>query len=262
MKEIESLHKTRNDVQHDSKIPSDDDLSRYIFTTMYLLDEICATVFENKVTFETISLAFIIQSEIEKIILYEMDKAIESKRYGHCVLFAEFVINYHKGLIQKKIQPPTRISNNPLTFLPTFGNNLLIRTKPELEKYDKALKIISDYLKGVDEAIEWLISMNILPEYQNEISNVFGTLPFYGLKDEDITEEKAIQARLLAYRIITETQWQLNNVSDSEIPQIFYCKIIFHAGKPSLYLGIASTSSISRSVVKAFNEDNGRDFPV
>jgi hypothetical protein len=79
LKEVHTLHKIRNDIQHDSRVPSDDDISRQRYTIRRLFDEVCFTVFE-------------------------IDKAFNEKRYNHCVLFSNFIINYHIDYIALSIK--------------------------------------------------------------------------------------------------------------------------------------------------------------
>lgn len=262
LREIESLHKIRNDVQHDSRIPSDDDVSRFTITVKYLLDEICATIFLNQVTFESISLTFIIDSQIERIILSEIDKAIESERYSHSVSFAKFLINYHTRIIQEDTPLPYKFSYRTLTFLPRFGSRGLLPIPHELERIEKGLEIISSYLEGVDEAVKWLISRTILPEYQVEISNVFGSDSYNRVTETEHSEEKAFRARSLAYKIIAETQWQLKDPEEIKEPQIFYSTIVTKNGFPVLQLGVAYIGEVLTSSIDAAYKESKKNFNI
>lgn len=261
LKEIESLHKMRNDVQHDTRIPSDDDVSRYSFLPRYLLDEICATVFDSKITFESISLTSIVNSAIEKIIITELDKALEIKCFDLCVYFANYLIDYHKKLFRKKMQVPYISPFNNPTFLRMSGGIPLGRSSG-LESYERVFGKLFEYVKNHDEVIKWLVSRSILSEYSDEIDALDEKVRYASLEHTSFIEDDAIAARKLAFQIITESQWQLNKVRDLEIPQIFYCRIISQENQPFLQIGVASIAPILSSILNAANKNDKRDFEI
>ena len=259
LKEIESLHKMRNDMQHDTRIPSDDDISRYTLIPRYLLDEISVTVFDSKITFESISLTSIVNSKVEKIIITELDKAFEIKRFDLCVYFANYLIDYHKKLFRKKMQVPYISPHNNPTFLRMSGANPLGRASG-LESYEKLFGKIFEYVKNHDEVIKWLVSRSILSEYSDEIDALDEKVRYANLEHTSFIEDEAIEARKLAFQIITESQWQLNKVKDIEIPQIFYCRIVSQENPPLLQIGVASIAPILSSTLNATNKNDKMDF--
>lgn len=261
IKEIESLHKTRNDVQHDCRIPSDDDLSRYTHTIKYLIDEICDSIFDNKVTFDIISLTFIVNSEIEKIIFSAMAKALDSKQYDLCILFSKSVIDYHTKLLQSKSSMPYKFPTTPVNYSIDFGVNRLRPYTTDTQGFERLLKKMTSHLEGMDEVLRWSIQRNVLPEYQNEISNLVETAQLASKNDIQCTEEDALDFNNLAYRIITETQWQLGDIEDRNNPQIFFCKLQLK-NPPILRLGIAYLSPIASSSIECHDGDNNRTFEI
>jgi hypothetical protein len=76
IEQIKALHDLRNNVQHQAVIPSLDEVIKHRNTVSLFIDDICNTFYNNSITFDSISLNYLVDTQIERIILDEMEKAI------------------------------------------------------------------------------------------------------------------------------------------------------------------------------------------
>ena len=101
-----SLHKLRNDVQHHGQIPSQHEVERHAITVRSFFDEVCLKAYDGRITFADISLALFVSSEIERIILGEMEKAHNEGRFSDSVLYAKKAVAYHVELLRQAMNVP------------------------------------------------------------------------------------------------------------------------------------------------------------
>ena len=113
--EIESLHKIRNDVQHNTNIPSAQDVSRHKITVKLFFDEICKNVYNNSISYDDISLALFIKSENEKKIIKEMEKAYQKGDFSNCVYYCKQAAMYHVMLLRLNMNVPNEFFIPPMS---------------------------------------------------------------------------------------------------------------------------------------------------
>jgi hypothetical protein len=238
--QINALHKLRNDVQHDAVIPSSAEVNRHQQTTRLFIEDICANFYNNSITFDSISLSYLVESQIEKIILDEMEKAMVQTNYKDAINYARKAVNYHVRLLKRQMELPDIL-------LQDLDNYWEITTAiKDIQRSNRYVAINPGdrYFRGVKKTIEWIIDRIVLPEYNVEIKELLGSYSSFPFPSEfDI--EKADRARMLAYGIITGSQWQLKKSKDSDLPVIFDCEVINKDGKNLLKLGIACIRDIS-----------------
>lgn len=74
---------------------------------------------------------------------------------------------------------------------------------------------------------------------------------------------KAEEHKVLAYNIITQTQWQLKEIHDMNRPIIFDETILNKDNKKTLMLGIASNTEIIEAKMQFMNQNQrGREISV
>ena len=112
LNEITALHKTRNDIQHNAITPSLQDVNRHKLNVRQFFDEICSSVYKNKITFESISLSYLVDSKIERIILDEMETALSKEDYAQCIRYARAAVEYHTRLLKMNIRMPSDTFSN------------------------------------------------------------------------------------------------------------------------------------------------------
>lgn len=191
--ELESLHKLRNDVQHNSLIPSQSEVDRHLITTRVFFDEICSKVYDDEIRFDEISLALFIQSKVERDILVQMEKALQAGNYVDSVYYAKQAAIYHVRMLRSNMRVP-RSLHSPFLLSNTeaiFGD-------------------LETFVKDTDERIEWLIDRVCLREYFDEVDDLLGLdrvkIPFFGIKRERASRDNAELTRTVVYDFITGTQ--------------------------------------------------------
>ncbi len=230
LREIDSLHQLRNRVQHDAEIPSMDAAKRYETSVKLFFEDICSDIYKNAMTFDSISLALFIESEVEKVILSSMEERLSKKDFKSARFYATMAIFYHKHLLDEEMKIPYSWS---------------IASRMGSDDLDRAL---SDLEKRVD----WIIDHLMFMEHQHEVDELLGrlTLAMYSHKD-DATEEEAEWAKIVAYNIILDTQWRLREMKDDKNPCIYDFDIIER--KPDgwvIRVGIASAAKIVNPTIK------------
>jgi len=211
--EIVSLHKLRNDVQHQSVIPSEQEVSRHKITARLFFDEVCRNVYSGVISFDEVSLALFIKSEIEKFILKEMENAFQNSQYSDSVYYAKQAIIYHLLLLRANMGVPYTdpLFHSPFTFSGFDG-----------------LEEIGRFLENTSRCLNWIIDRLCLREYCDDIchlldvgttSNIYW-LRGRGLKRKQATQNDVEQAKNLAYEFMISTQ-HLIKEPDLESPFIY-----------------------------------------
>ena len=249
--ELMALHKLKNDIQHNASIASEQDITRHKLNVRLFFDEICKDIYRNKITFESISLAYLVDSKNEIIILQEMEKALENKNYPDAIKYSKEAIQYHRELIRMNMEAPNMLNSNGYRYILSgvkgasqFGYGL-----PSLNSQAE------QYFSQLNRTIKWLVNRRIFPEHDEEVQQLLD--PFEGQLELNPDKEKAESARLMAYNIITGTQWQLKKFKDVKKPLIFAQSIVQVGTDKILLLGIASTSELSEVKLRfSKNRDN------
>lgn len=76
--ELHSLHLLRNTIQHNASIPSNHDVIRHRSNIQFFFEDICKKIYDLKL--EDISQNFLIDSEVEKMVFLEIEKAVSEGR--------------------------------------------------------------------------------------------------------------------------------------------------------------------------------------
>ncbi len=229
--EVNLLHKLRNDVQHNVVIPSLTEINRHQQTVRLFFQDICNIIYKNSISFESISLSFLIDSEVEKTILSEMETALINNRYDDASHYAKSAVFYHRNLLQEEMKLPHRW-DRAHDFQDIYPPN---------DRYK--MKSLGRYLEGLEKSIDWITSKMSLQEYYEEVEQLLGDYPYHFEKG-NMDQQKAEKDRTLAYNIITSTQGLLKKKKDSDRPFIFDFTAIPDAGNVKVQLGIASAAKI------------------
>jgi len=204
-----SLHKLRNDVQHQSQIPSQHDVERHVITARFFFDEVCLKVYDGSITFAHISLALFVTSEVENIILAEMEKALQDERFSDSVFYAKQAVAYHVRLLRHSMKVPHSWHSHSLHF--------------DLDH--AGLGKLGRFVEDTDEKLDWIVDRLCLREYYDEIVGFIGRGFRYefrlrGLERETANQDDGEKARTITYDFITRTQ-DLIHEPDLETPFVF-----------------------------------------
>ena len=104
--DLDSLHDLRNAVQHGDTIPSEWDIERFAKIVRSFFDDICNKIFQQSITFDSVSIAHIVKSPHEKILLTHMEEQISKKNYSIAYIFLFTSALYHYMLIRTNLKIP------------------------------------------------------------------------------------------------------------------------------------------------------------
>lgn len=217
--DLNNLHDVRNLIQHGGFIPSEFDIKNYANLIKNFIDDICKTIYQNQLSYESISIASVLKSTDERVILLKAEEFFSEEKYQMAQYYLNAVLLYHYMLIQENlnldfVEYPTGVlsslAENVDTETPrkiAIAVNRLamgeyyIRLKELLLKYEINLEISS--------AKYWL--GKITPPKQigfNDVKEVFNTV----------------------YNIILETEHQITEQFNLSGPLIcgLYCSCITH----------------------------------
>lgn len=232
-----SLHKLRNDVQHQGQIPSQHEVDRHVITVRSFFDELCLKAYDGTITFADVSLALFVSSEVEKIVLEHMEKAFGEGRFTDSVFYARRAVAYHVALLRNAMDVPQSFGYFSLHDLNRAG-----------------LGAISKAIEETDNKIEWVIDRLCLREYYDDIISFMGgsRMLRYGLRSWDSERKEANQdegekARVIAYNFITRTQ-DLVRRPDAEDPFVFDLMILeMHDDECTVQIGLASKDRLVKA---------------
>lgn len=229
-----SLHKLRNDVQHHSLIPSQQEVGRHVITARSFLDEVCLKAYDGNITFAGISLALFITSEVEKTILAEMESALHEGRHSDTVFYAKQVVAYHVRLLRDNMKVPHGWHT------PFLRHDL-----------DRAgLRELGEFVEDTDKKLDWIVDRLCLREYYDEIHDFLGHFRYTRArlpKREIANQDAAERARNIAYDFTTYTQ-DLISKTDLETPFVFDLSILGKSeSECSVQIGLASAVKIDEA---------------
>ncbi len=236
---IDSLHKLRNDVQHNAQIPSQTSITRFESNVRIFFDDILKNIYNNVITFEEISLSAFVESKVAKVILDEMEKAIASGNYDDAVYLARKAVSYLISLVRKELDLPNKSHNARSLHTSSISKRHRRSYKDQevrmvVDNINEHVSTISNFLNEVkdvmlemDERVEWLIDTGILLEYKYELSQLLGDHRFtikYKMEpdNEHVDLQKAEKSRALAYYIIMKMQSILKAHKDEDSAFVFY----------------------------------------
>lgn len=229
LSEVLSLHKLRNDVQHHSLIPSKQEVARHVITVRSFFDEICSKVYEEAINFADISFALFIGSEAEKLMLAEMEKALQNERYSDSVYFAKQTVNYHVELLHDNMKVPHSWHSSTLHY--HLGDSGVFRE-------------LGEFIEDTDKKLDWIVDRLCLREYHDEIYEFLGDSRNLLIEREVADRDMAERGRNITYDFITSTQ-DLIHKPDLDYPYIFDLTILDKSETGcSIQIGIADASKI------------------
>jgi hypothetical protein len=248
--EVISLHRLRNDVQHQSNIPSEQEVSRHKTTVRLFFEEVCQKVYDGTISYDDISLALFIKSENEKTILGMMEKTFQERSYSDSVYYGKQVAIYHTMLLRLNLGVP-----HPRSFRSPFS----FRESGDLRE-------IGEVLEETTERLNWAIDRLCLREHYDEINQLLGkniTSPFFlssyraEIQRVQASQNEAEQTRNLVYEFITSTQ-DLIKEQDLKSPFVFDLVVKKAESGECVQVGFVSVSSIASaelSIGEPFSED-------
>ena len=218
-----SLHKLRNDVQHHSLIPSQQEVGRHAITARSFFDEVCLKAYDRSITFSDISLALFITSEVEKTVLAEMEKALQEGRQSDAVFYSKKVVAYHVKLLRSNMKVPYSWHSPLLT-------------------YDLSDEL-GRFIRDTDERLDWIIDRMCLQEYHDEVYGFLG-LPHRSIERESADQDAAEKARNITYDFLTSTQAMIRK-PDLKTPFVFDLLILDkRENECSVQIGLSSAAKI------------------
>jgi hypothetical protein len=227
--EVLSLHKLRNDTQHLGLIPSTEEVERHKITARSFFDEICQKVYEGNITFADVSLALFVISETEKMILSEMEKALQGENFSLSVYYAKHVIGYHVNLLRENMKVPYSWHSAHLS----------------TSLSGKIFGDLGRFVRDTDEKLDWLIDRLCLGEYYDEVYEILGPSEFGHpsmIEIGDADRETAERARNITYDFVTRTQGLVKEVKK---PMVFDLRVMEKdESKCFVQIGIASDYKI------------------
>ena len=227
-----SLHKLRNDVQHHSLIPSQQEVGRHVITARSFFDEVCLKAYDGSITFADISLALFITSEVEKTILVEMEKALQEGRHSDAVFYAKQAVAYHVRLLRDNMKVPhiwhTSFLSHHLGSSGVFGE-------------------LGRFVEDTDKKLDWIIDRLCLREHHDEIDEFLGRFRYDLTKREAANQDAAERARNVGYDFITRTQDVISK-PDLETPFVFDLLILDkRENEYTVQIGLASAAKINEA---------------
>lgn len=234
--EIVSLHKLRNDTQHNGIIPSEQEVSRHKLSTRLFIDEVCQNIYDNSISYDDISLALFIKSENERAILQEMEKALAKSKYSDSVYYGKQAAIYHVMLLRANMGVPHRgYFYNPWTFAKISD-----------------FRDIGRYLEELNEGQNWIIDKLLLREHYDEINHLLGgAITSYlhwrrrEIERAQANQSEAEEIRHLVYEFITSTQ---DLIREPDLVSPFIFDLVIEKAESSedyyIQIGVVSASPI------------------
>jgi hypothetical protein len=241
VEEVISLHKLRNDTQHNGLIPSEQEVYRHKLSTRLFIDEVCQKVYGDSISYDNISLVLFIKSENEKVILQEMETVFASGKYSDAVYYGKQVAIYHILLLRECMGVPYRgYFSNPWT-------------SSRLDDF----RDIGRYLEELTEGQNWIIDRLCVREHYDEINKLLGGRITSNLhwRRREIErghegQTEAEDVRNLVYEFITSTQ-DIAREADLKSPFIFDLTLMKAESIENSHVkvGVVSSSPIVRANV-------------
>jgi HEPN domain-containing protein len=244
--EVDSLHNLRNNVQHNADIPSAENVTRHNTTVRAFFDEICSQVYSGQISFDRISLAPFVTSQIEKeYMLKEMEKAFQDSRFSDAFYYAKQAAYYHVRLLRYNLGVPERRGISYFTF-------------QDLKKYglEKLIEILDEFEKSLD----WITDRIILQEYHTDVMELFKG-GFFTAERLPASRDEAENAKNTVYNFIIGTQW-LVKTPDLPYPAIYDLVVIEKTETGcKIQVGLASISEITYAEARISGRETGRRLP-
>lgn len=212
--DIDSLHDLRNSIQHGDIIPSGWDITRFEKITKDFFDDILLQVYQNQITFDLVSLAGLLKSPHEKILMECVEQYIDKGNYPLAYQFLLTAAVYHYMLIISNLKLP-------------FGRlNLEHQTVSDSITAEQGVETLSDRLQQAINRLamgeHYLRLLEILGKSTNpiDLESPYYSLskqePVQGISYTDIQEDKAI-----FYNIISGTENWITEKLIVDVPIIY-----------------------------------------
>lgn len=258
--EIEAMHKLCDEIQHSAAVPSSDDIARYVHSMKLFFIDICKQVYSDTVTFDSISLALLLDSKIEKIITEQMEISYADRNFVDCDYYARRAVAYHIILLEKNL------GIKDLTKRIVLHKSLLDQ-KISLELFD--------YLNDLEGAMRSTINQLLLREYAADAIRLLGddyssfsALSEQGADDKirnvigikrkpSVMQSEAEEAKTLAYKILLGSQDLLAPYKDLDNPYVFDCLIMERSRTSfTVFAGYASTKPVEKAIIEVREPGN------
>lgn len=243
--QLESLHTQRNMTQHQARQPGTPDTIHYHVIVPIALDHILTKIYGNLITFESISLRSLIDSQLEKTVMADIEKTFASGDYDKTYKMVREIIEHHRQLLREQRglahgfgRPPAIVRRDPSTM--SIGQRLF-------GSDDATPHEVRSYLEKITDTVEDLADRIAFAEYYDEINKLVGNEfeKFYG---QNYTKEETERAINSAYNIIFGTQGLLSKNDDSEV--IIYDFSMSADVRPEAIIGIASDADLTEAFLK------------
>lgn len=271
--EVLSLHKLRNDVQHHSLIPSYEEVRRHLITVRSFFDEVCLKAYDGVISFADISLALFIGSEIERMVLAEMERALKERKYPDSLFYTKQAVAYHIRLLRENMLVPRGWHSSFLHHDLSFSRFRTLHVDRELveefRRFDEKFEKLGRFVEETDEKLDWILDRLCLREHYDEVSRFLGHIPsrywigLYEMERTPADRHDAERARSFAYDFMIRTQ-DLISKPDLEAPFIFDLLILDkRENECTIQIGLSSASRIieAKLVLKEQNvEKHAQDI--
>jgi len=247
--DLDSLHDLRNSIQHGDIVPSEWDISRFKKITENFFNDICNQVYQNQISFETVSMASMLKSPHEKILMEHVERYITANNYPLAYQFLITAAVYHYMLI---------ISNLKLPFGKLYVPQDTIAEKGITA--EQGVEVLSTRLQATINRLamgeHYLRLLEILKKSVNPVDL---ETPYYSLgKQEPIPGMTFLEIQedlATMYNIISQTENWVTEKLIVDVPIIYgmhISDITNHSG--ILNYGIMSKLSIEKSELELYSD--------
>lgn len=202
--QISGLHDLRNNVQHSTLIPSLEEVDKHRHTVRLFFDDVCTVFYNNSINFDSVSLAYLVDNQIERIILDEMEKSISELRYPDAITYARVSLRYHIDLLKKQLGMPSALLHN----LDSYQEITRTLGSPARPGRHIQNTVGDRYFRSIKEAIKWIINKLILHDYESEVKRLLSAHYDFTSTDNSYNADEAERVRALTYNVITRSQSQ------------------------------------------------------
>ena len=246
---VDNLHEVRNQIQHGGSIPSEYDIQNYQKTVRNFFDEICHVVYQDKINFDSISLASLLKSPHEKEMLLKAEIMIEQGRYDFSLQLILTAAYYHYMLIRTNLR------------IPRFPTDTSQKTvEPSAYEVGKDVEKLS---KDVNRAIDILAmgqyyfkTMELLNKThsRNTLEYSYSWISKLQIK-ETISYDVIEKARIDIYNIILGTEHLVAEKTIVDVPVVYgLCIEEITANSARINYGILGKLNLEECVLQLFSD--------
>jgi len=247
--DIDSLHDLRNSIQHGDVIPSEWDIGRFEKVTHEFFNDICDQVYQNQITLETVSMASMLKSPHEKILMECVEKYIAENNAPLAYQFLISAAVYHYMLIISNLKLPfgkLYVQQNTVT-----DEGITVEEGVD-ELFDRLQVTINRLVMGE----HYLRLKEILEKspIQIDLETAYHSLskqePVPGMTIQEIQEDVSIM-----YNIITKTEHWITEKIIVDVPIIYGMHVLGITNQSAiLNYGIISKLPIKKSELELYSD--------